>query len=96
MAVELVLLALFLIGLLAGSAPQAEAARLSLGGPYTAVFWGFVVILGILIPLGYQTLAVRHIVRLTPIAPIMVLAGGLVLRWVLVSAGQSSHWAPGF
>jgi protein NrfD len=46
-------------------------------------------------PLIYQTLAVRHIVRHTPIAPIMVIAGGLVLRWVLVSAGQLSDWATG-
>jgi formate-dependent nitrite reductase membrane component NrfD len=95
MPVELVLIAMFLFGLLAGSAPQVEAAQLFLGGPYTAVFWVFVIGLGILLPLGYQFFAVRHIVRHTPIAPIMVLAGGLVLRWVLVSAGQVSHWAHG-
>jgi formate-dependent nitrite reductase membrane component NrfD len=95
MPVELVLLALFMFGLLAGSAPQVEAAKLFLGGSYTAAFWVFVVFLGIVIPLFYQSLAVRHIVRHNPIAPIMVLAGGLALRWVLVSAGQVSHWAHG-
>jgi protein NrfD len=95
MPVELVLLALLLMGLAAGSAPQAAAARLFLGGSYTAVFWVFVVILGLVVPLIYQTLAVRHIVRHTPIAPVMVIAGGLVLRWVLVSAGQLSRWATG-
>jgi hypothetical protein len=25
----------------------------------------------------------------------MVMAGGLALRWVIVSAGQVSHWAHG-
>ena len=90
LASELGILALFLLGLLAGSAPQVEAARLFLGGPYTAPFWVFVVGLGIVIPLVIQLLAVRHLVQHTPIAPIMVMAGGLVLRWVhrLGGAGE--------
>ena len=95
LAAELGILALFLMGLLAGSAPQIEAAKLFLGGPYTAPFWVLVVGLGIMIPLLIQILAARHIIQHTPIAPIMVMAGGLALRWVLVSAGQFSHWAHG-
>jgi formate-dependent nitrite reductase membrane component NrfD len=95
LASELGILALFLLGLLAGSAPQVEAAKLFLGGPYTAPFWVFVIGLGIVIPLTIQALASRHLVQHTPIAPVMVMAGGLVLRWVLVSAGQFSHWAHG-
>jgi formate-dependent nitrite reductase membrane component NrfD len=95
LASELGILALFLLGLLAGSAPQVEAALLFLGGSYTAPFWVFVVGLGIVIPLLIQVLAARHLVQPTPIAPIMVMAGGLALRWVLVSAGQVSHWAHG-
>jgi formate-dependent nitrite reductase membrane component NrfD len=95
LASELGILALFLLGLLAGSAPQVEAARLFLGGPYTAPFWVFVIGLGIVIPLVIQLLAARHLIQHTPIAPVMVMAGGLVLRWVLVSAGQFSHWAHG-
>jgi formate-dependent nitrite reductase membrane component NrfD len=54
-----------------------------------------VVGLGIVIPLIIQVLAARHLVQHTPIAPIMVMAGGLALRWVLVLAGQVSHWPPG-
>jgi len=95
LASELGILALFLLGLLAGSAPQVEAARLFLGGPYTAPFWVFVVGLGIVMPLIIQVLAARHLVQHTPIAPIMVMMGGLALRFVLVSAGQASHWAHG-
>jgi formate-dependent nitrite reductase membrane component NrfD len=95
LASELGILALFLMGLLAGSAPQVEAAMLFLGGPYTAPFWVLVIGLGIVIPLIIQLLAARHLIQHTPIAPIMVMAGGLALRWVLVAAGQFSHWAHG-
>ncbi len=41
--VELALIALFLIGHLTSGAQHANAARLLLGGPYTAVFWVLVV-----------------------------------------------------
>ncbi|MCU0252589.1 MAG: polysulfide reductase NrfD [Vicinamibacterales bacterium] len=95
LASELGILGLFVLGLLAGSAQQVEAARLLLGGPFTALFWVFVVGLGIVIPLIIQLLAVRHWIQHTPIAPIMVMAGGLALRWVLVLAGQVSRWEPG-
>jgi protein NrfD len=93
--VELALLTLFLLGLLAGSAPQVEAARLFLGGAYTAAFWVFVVGFGIALPFVIQMLAVRHRIAHTPVAPILVLAGGLALRFVFVGAGQLSHWAHG-
>lgn len=95
LAAELGLLALFLLGLLAGSAPQVEAAMLMLGGAYTAPFWVLVVGLGIVAPLTIQILAARHIIQHTPMAPVLVMAGGLALRWVIVSAGQVSHWAHG-
>jgi len=92
LASELGILMLFLLG---GSAPQVEAAGLLLGGPYTAPFWVLVVGLGIVVPLIIQILAARHLIQHTPIAPLMVMAGGLALRWVIVSAGQVSHWAHG-
>ena len=95
LASELGILALFLVAMLNGSAQQVDAASLVLGGPFTAPFWVFVVGLGIVIPLIIQLLAVRHWIQHTPIAPIMVMAGGLALRWVLVLAGQVSRWAPG-
>ncbi len=89
---ELAILALFLIGLLTSGRVHAEAARLLLGGPYTAVFWAGVVIAGLVLPLLVQSLAVVHRVRHTPVAPVLVLAGGLLLRFVLVHAGQVSRW----
>jgi formate-dependent nitrite reductase membrane component NrfD len=71
-----------------------RAAGLLLGGPYAAFFWVLVVGLGIIIPLVIQLLAVSHRIRHTPIAPLLVLAGGLLLRFVVVYAGQASHWNP--
>ena len=69
-----------------------NAAQLILTGQYAAIFWVFVIGLGIIIPLIIQLLAVNHKVQHTRVAPIMVIAGGLILRFVIVSAGQHSHW----
>jgi len=92
LGIELLVVALFLIGLLSSSQAHIEAARLLLGGSYTAVFWVLVVLLGIVIPLGIQVLAVTHRIQHTPVAPLMVLGGGLALRFVIVYAGQASRW----
>ncbi len=89
---ELVLIALFLIGLVSSTRAHAQAAGLLLGGPWTAVFWVGVVGLGLLVPLFVQSLAVKHRIAHTAVAPLLVLAGGLLLRFVLVAAGQFSHW----
>ena len=89
---ELVFIALFLIGLLSSTAAHVHAAGLILGGPFGALFWVGVIGLGIVLPLSIQLLAVQHRVAHTPIAPLLVIAGGLALRFVLVQAGQVSHW----
>ena len=94
LAVELALICLFLIGLLSSTEVHQAAARILLGGSHTAVFWVFVVGTGIVVPLFIQLLAVNHKIRHTPIAPLLVLAGGLALRFVIVNAGQISHWNP--
>ena len=91
---ELALLALFFIGLLTATQVHIRSAALLLGGPFTAVFWVGVVGLGIAVPLFIQSLAVGHRIRHTPVAPLLVLAGGLLLRFVIVYAGQVSRWGP--
>ena len=90
---ELLVVALFLIGLVTSTRAHAQAAALFLGGPYTAVFWVFVVGVGLVIPLIVQSLATSHRIQHTPVAPLLVLAGGLLLRFVIVYAGQASHWS---
>jgi protein NrfD len=92
LTIELGTIGLFFVGLLTSTEAHAEAARLLLGGPYTAVFWVGVVFLGIVLPLVIQSLAVTHRIIHTPIAPILVMTGGLVLRFVIVAAGQLSRW----
>ena len=90
--IELFLIAQFIIGLLSSTRLHQHAAHLVLTGPYAATFWVFVIAIGIVIPLIIQLLAVNHKVQHTPIAPIMVVVGGLILRFIIVSAGQYSHW----
>ena len=92
LAVELALIALFLIGLSTATAVHAEAASLLLGGPYTAAFWVLVVGMGIALPLFIQLMMGSHRIAHTIVAPLLVMAGGLALRFVIVSAGQYSHW----
>jgi formate-dependent nitrite reductase membrane component NrfD len=93
LGLELAALGLFLAGLVTATAAHRQAAALLLGGPYTAPFWVGVVGLGIALPLVIQSLAVARRIGHTPVAPLLVLAGGLVLRFVIVIAGQESRWA---
>ncbi len=94
LGVELLFIALFLLGLFSAGQAHSEAARLLVGGPYTALFWVFVVGVGIVVPMIVQPLAFSHKIQQTPVAPILVLAGGLALRFVLVYAGQHSSYSP--
>ena len=89
---ELALIGLILAGLLTASASHAAAAGLLLGGPYTAVFWVFVVGLGIVLPLAIQLLMASHRIPHSVVPALLVIGGGLALRFVIVSAGQYSHW----
>ena len=95
LTVELAVVVLFLIGLVSTSRAHAEAAALVLGGPFTAVFWVLVVGMGIVLPLIVQSLAAAQRIRDTVLAPMLVLGGGLALRFVIVLAGQYSHWPAG-
>ena len=89
---ELFVFAMLFVGLATSSRAHADAAMILINGPYAAVFWVFVIGLGLVIPLIIQLLAVNHKIKHTPVAPIMVIIGGLILRFVIVSAGQYSHW----
>jgi formate-dependent nitrite reductase membrane component NrfD len=92
LTLELFVFGGFISGLLTSTRVHIDAVHLILDGPFAPYFWVFVIGLGILIPLVIQLLAVNHKVKHTPVAPIMVIAGGLILRFVIVYAGQFSHW----
>lgn len=86
---ELSLLALFLLGLASSSQQSRGAAELFLGGPYTALFWTLVVVVGLAVPLGIEAIESFKKHSPTRLAPVLLLVGGLSLRWILVAAGQS-------
>ena len=92
LTLELFVFGGFLTGLLTSTRVHIEAAHLILDGPFASVFWVFVIGLGVVLPLIVQLLEVNGKIRHTKIAPIFVVAGGLILRFVIVNAGQSSHW----
>ena len=89
---ELLVIIMMLVSLASTSEVHMNAAMLLISGEYAAGFWIFVIGLGIVIPLIIQLLAVNHKIKHTPVAPILVIAGGLALRWIIVGAGQLSHW----
>lgn len=93
---EMLLLALFLIGLAAGPGAAQEGLRQLTSGPQASAFWVLVVLGGLAAPLVLKTL--EHQRHLTPIlvTPLLVLAGGFALRWILVVAGQASSLSPLF
>ena len=45
-----------------------------------------------LLPLTLQALMASHRIPHTVVAPLLVIGGGLALRFVIVAAGQYSHW----
>jgi formate-dependent nitrite reductase membrane component NrfD len=85
---EIAVMVLFLVGLVTGGADGRAAAGLLLGGPFTAPFWALVVIAGLAVPLLLGALEEGLRLPMTRAAPLLVLAGGLALRWIMVAAGQ--------
>jgi formate-dependent nitrite reductase membrane component NrfD len=91
-AIELFLITHLVMGMMAGSQVQLEAAQLILGGEFTVSFWVFVVLLGLTFPaileilelIGYKVPAV--------VPAILVIIGGLVFRFVMVDAGQLTRY----
>ena len=87
---ELVLIVLLLLGWATSGEAGRFAARSFLGGPYTAVFWSLVVVMGLLVPLAMEFLESRRHLPSVALVPVLILAGGLALRWILLVAGQES------
>ncbi|RIH66615.1 nitrite reductase [Mariniphaga sediminis] len=90
--IELFLIVHMFMGFLASTEVQIDAANLFLGGPYTAPFWIFVVIIGMILPAVLEFLELKkfHIPVIIPV--ILVLFGSLMLRFVIAYAGQMSRW----
>ena len=87
---ELVLIALLLVGFSTSGEAGRLAASFLLGGSYTAVFWSLVVVMGLLVPLAMELVEARRHLRFVALVPVLILSGGLALRWILLAAGQES------
>jgi formate-dependent nitrite reductase membrane component NrfD len=90
--IELFLIVHMFMGFLASTQVQIDAAELFLGGDYTMAFWVFVVIIGMILPAGLEIMEMKkyHVPAL--ITGLMVIFGSLMLRFIIVYAGQSSRW----
>lgn len=90
--IELFLIVHLFMGFLASTQVQIESAQLFLGGAYTAPFWIFVVILGLIIPalLDFLELKGYHVPSIIPL--ILVLFGSIMFRFIIAFAGQASRY----
>jgi len=90
--VELFLIVHMFMGFLASTQVQINAAELFLGGPWTAPFWIFVVILGMIVPIILEVLELSKFRIPVVIPATLVLFGSLMLRFIIAFAGQESRW----
>ncbi|MEX2427696.1 MAG: NrfD/PsrC family molybdoenzyme membrane anchor subunit [Bacteroidales bacterium] len=91
-AVEMFLIVHMFMGFLASTQVQIDAAALFLGGPYTASFWIFVVILGMIVPVVLEVLELYKFKVPVVIPAVLVLFGSLMMRFLIAFAGQESRW----
>ncbi len=90
--IELFLIIHMFMGFLASTQVQIDAANLLLGGPYTAPFWGFVVVLGMIVPAILEGLELKGYKIPVAIPVVLVLFGSVMLRFIISNAGQASRW----
>lgn len=94
---ELIVLAWMFVDARTSTASAGEALSLLRHGPAGWTFWLGVVFMGLIAPLAIESMALRSrrhgrwLARAAAAAPAMVLAGGFLLRWVIVYAGQISR-----
>lgn len=91
-AIELFLIVHMFMGFLASTQVQIDAANLFLGGPYTAPFWMLVVAMGLIFPAILEAMELIKFKIPVYIPAILVLFGGIMLRFILAYAGQMSRW----
>jgi protein NrfD len=91
-AVELFFIVHMIMGFLAGSQVQIDAANLFLGGQFTVPFFVFVILLGLLLPAVLEVLELIGFKVPIIIPAILVLLGGLIFRFIMVEAGQITRY----
>jgi formate-dependent nitrite reductase membrane component NrfD len=91
-AIEAFLIVHMFMGFQASTQVQIDAANMFLGGPYTEVFWIFVVFIGLILPAFLEILEVLGYKIPVVITATLVLSGGIFLRFIIVYAGQASRY----
>lgn len=90
--IELFFIVHLFMGFLAGSEAQINAANLFLGGKFTAPFFAFVVILGLIFPATLEALELKGFKLPVLIPAVLILIGGLIFRFLMVEAGQITRY----
>ena len=90
--IELFFIVHLFMGFKAGSEAQINAANLFLGGSFTAPFFTFVVLLGLIFPAFLEILELRGVKVPIVIPAILILLGGLIFRFLIVEAGQITRY----
>jgi len=92
-AIEIVLVALLLVGLATGGGAQLQALGLVTGGAFTVPFWVWFVAVGLIVPLVLELWELAGGRSVYVIASLLVLLGGYMLRHVTLEVGQASTWS---
>lgn len=90
--VELFFIIHLFMGFLAGSEVQINAANLFLGGKFTAPFFAFVVILGLIFPAILEIMELKGFKVPIIVPAVLILLGGLIFRFLMVEAGQITRY----
>ncbi len=90
--IELFFIIHLFMGFRAGSEAQINAANLFLGGSFTAPFFTFVVILGLIFPGVLEVMELRGYKVPILIPAVLILLGGLIFRFLIVEAGQITRY----
>ena len=90
--IELFFIIHLFMGFLAGSEVQINAANLFLGGKFTAPFFAFVVILGLIFPAVLEIFELKGYKVPIVIPAVLILLGGLIFRFLIVEAGQITRY----
>ncbi len=90
--IELFFIIHLFMGFLAGSEVQINAANLFLGGKFTAPFFVFVVILGLIFPAVLEIFELKGYKVPIVVPAVLILLGGLIFRFLMVEAGQITRY----
>ena len=90
--IELALIIHMIMGFHAGSQVQLEALEMLVGGEFTLMFFGFVVLLGLLVPALLEFIELIGYKVPVKVPAILVIIGGLVFRFIMIEAGQLTRY----